>query len=359
MSNEKYSRLHFFKKHKKFYFAILVIIIILIIVFRPTGPKPVEVEKVKRGDITESITATGTIASKTSVNLNFVASGKLVYLGVKKGDLVEANKTIAILDQRTLQKDLESALRDYSLQRNTFDQTQSNNLNRTPNQALNDSMKRILQDNQYNLEKAVISVELQQLAKENSVLITPIEGIVTRADVTTAGVNVSATTTFTIADPNNLVFKIDIDEADIAKVRVGANITLTLDSYPDQKIPLQITAIDFSSHTSDTGGNVYTVETLMPINTDTKYRIGMTGEAEIIVDQKKDTLIISLASVADNNFVYVRKGDSYIKRKVKTGIQSDTEIEVISGLTDGEEVALQPDEIATLLKNNKKRFFFF
>ncbi len=359
MPNEKHGKFHFLKKHKKVYFTVLILLIIAIFIFRPAQPKPIEVQKVKKGEITESLSATGTIASKTSVNLNFLSSGKLVYLGAKKGDSVKAYQTIAVLDQRTLQKNLESALRNYSLQRNDFDQTQNNNSNRTPNQALNDAMKRILQDNQYDLEKAVLSVELEQLAKENSVLTSPIAGIVTRADIQSAGLNITAATTFTVADPDNLIIKIDIDEADIGKIIIGEKINLVLDAYPDQALPLQITAIDFSSHTSDSGGNVYTIEAEMPKNTDAKYRIGMAGDAEIIIAQKKGALIISLASLDDNNNVYIKKDNIYTKTKVTIGIKSDTEAEVINGLKEGEEIALQPDEVITLLKNNKKSFFFF
>jgi len=357
--NEKHGKFNIFKKHKKIYFTIFVLLIILVIIFRPTQSKQIEVQKVKKGEITESISASGTITSQTSVDLNFLTSGKLVYLGAKKGDYVKEYQTIAVLDQRTLQKNLETALRDYSLQRNTFDNTQNDNANRTPNQALNDAMKRILQDNQYDLEKTILSVELQQLTKENSILTSPIAGIVTKADISTTGMNISALTTFTIADPNNLIFKIDVDEADIRKIHIGKKIALILDSYPDETVSLQITTIDFSSHTSSSGGNVYTVEAMMPENIDTKYRIGMTGDADIIVDQKKDALIISIASVDDSDNIYVKKADTYIRTKIKTGIKSDTEIEVTSGLKEGNEVALQPDEVITLLKNNKKNFFFF
>lgn len=359
MPDGKRSKLNLLKKHKKIYFTILILFIISIIILKPSKPDPVETQIVKKGEITESLSARGTVVSKTSVNLNFLSSGKLVFLGAKKGDHVDALQTIAVLDQRTLQKNLETSLRDYSLKRNTFDQTQNDNANRTPGQALNDAMKRILQDNQYNLEKAILSVELQQLAKENSVLASPIAGIITRADVQTAGLNITAATTFTVTDPDNLVFKIDVDEADIGKIGIGKKITLVLDSYPDESLPLQISTIDFSSHTSDSGGNVYTVETAMPENINTKYRIGMTGDVEIIIDQKKDALFISLSSLDDNNNVYIKTGDTYTKRKVTSGIKSDTEIEITDGLKEGEEVALQPDEIITLLKNKNKRFFFF
>jgi RND family efflux transporter MFP subunit len=359
MPNEKSSRFHFLKKHKKIYFTIIILLIIGILIFKPSPPKPIEVQKVKKSEITESISSTGTITPKTSVDLNFLTSGKLIYLGAKKGDYVKAYQTIAVLDQRSLQKNLETSLRDYSLQRNTFENTQNDNANRTPNQALSDAMKRILQDNQYDLEKAVLSVELQQLTKENYILSSPIAGIITKADVSTTGANISAATTFTVADPGNLVFKIDVDEADIGQIRIGKKVTLILDSYPDETIPLQISNIDFSSHTSSSGGNVYTVEAIMPENIDTKYRIGMTGDADIVVNQKKDVLIISIASLDDNNNAYVKKGDNFIKTKVTTGIKSDTEIEITSGLKEGEEVAIQTDEVITLLNNKKKTFSFF
>src|SRR4030067_1300152 len=103
---------------------------------------------------------------------------------------------MGVLDQKTDLKNLKAELIDYSKKRNEFEQTQEDNQNRTPTQALNDEMKRILQNNQYDLDKAINSVELFDLAKQNLVVTTPISGIVTRADVKSAGVNVSATTTF-------------------------------------------------------------------------------------------------------------------------------------------------------------------
>ena len=74
-------------------------------------------------------------------------------------------------------------------------------------------MKRILQNNQYDLDKAINSVELFDLAKQNLVVTTPISGIVTRADVKSAGGNVSAQITITKVDPQNLVFECDVDVA--------------------------------------------------------------------------------------------------------------------------------------------------
>lgn len=350
---------HLFKRPKKKFILILLPLIILGVIFWPKPPKSIETQKVISGDIVESLSATGTIDSVSSVNLNFLAGGKLVYLGAKRGDIVEAGQVIASLDQRTTQKNLETALRNYALQRNAFEQTQDDHNDHTPQNAINDEMKRILENNQYDLDKATLSVELQQLAREQSVLTTPIGGVVTRSDVSTAGLNVGPTTTFSIADPMHLVFKIDVDEADIGKVRDGQSVEVSFDAYPDHPVDLNISYIDFSSHTSGNGATVYTVEAAMPDNDESKYRIGMHGDAEIFLARKSDVTTVSLASITDDSSVYIKTGNYYTKKKVITGIQSDIEVEVISGLKEGDEVALQPDEAAELVKPEKKKFLFF
>lgn len=351
MPNEKKGRLHFPKEHKKVYFIILIIIVGLAIYFWPRPPKSIETQKVKRQDIVESLSATGSVDSQTSVDLKFPISGKLIYLGIKKGDMVKAGQIIAVLDQRTVQKNLEDDLRDYSKQRNSFDQTQTNNQNRSPEQSLNDDMKRILQNNQYNLEKAVLSVELQDLAKQQTVLISPIDGIVTNSGVSSTGINILTTTSFTITDPAHLIFKIDIDEADIGKVKIGQKVKLTLDAYQDKDIYLSVKTIDFASHTNTTGGNVYTVEVSLPENNNSIYRVGMNGDAEIITNERKNVLSIPLSSSVEDKYVFVLSNNVFKKRSVNIGLRNDTDAEIISGLAQDEIVAMDPAKAQNLIKN--------
>lgn len=339
--------------HKKRTALFAVIIGVLIFVLAPKNPPVVKTVQVKQDSITESITASGSIDSETSVNLNFLAGGKLVYVGAKRGDEVTAGQTIASLDQRTLKKNFEQALRDAHKQRNAFDEVQEDNQNRKPYQALNDSMRRVLENNQYDLDEAIASLELQQITTEQSYLTSPIDGILIRADAPVPGVNVAATTTYTVADPQNLIFEIEIDEADIGKITLGMPVTVTIDAFPNDTVPLEITNIDFASHTTDTGGNVYTVEAKLPPNTNLQYRIGMSGDAEVIIAKKTGVLTIPLSSLIDNNNVYVKTAKGFEKRRIETGLQSDIYIEVTKGLKKGEEVAEQPEEAEKTLGNKK------
>lgn len=336
--------------HKKRSALILVILVIVGFFLVPKPAAKIATVTVKKTKIVQSVTASGTVDSATTVDLTFLSGGKLSYVGAKKGDTVSVGKTIAALDQRSMQKTLSQTLIDYSKQRNTFEQLSDLNLDHTPQNALNDSMKRILENNQYDLNKAVNSVELQQLVIEQSVISSPIAGIVTRADAEIAGLNIAPTTTWSIADPDNLVINIDVDEADIGKIKIGQEINSTFDAYPNQTIPLRVSFVDFASHKSDTGGTVYTVKANLPKNNDKAYRIGMAGDVEIIINQKNDVLTIPLSSLIDDSHVYVKSGKTFSKRKITTALQSDTDTEVTSGLKEGEEIALSPDDVTKTLK---------
>src|SRR4029079_18993624 len=95
------------KTHKRLSIILLAILIILGVIFWPKPPAPLEIQAVKKSDITETLSSTGTIISQNSVDLTFSSPGKLVYLGAKKGDAVKEGQVIARLDSRTVQKNLE------------------------------------------------------------------------------------------------------------------------------------------------------------------------------------------------------------------------------------------------------------
>ncbi len=332
-------------KNKILLIPIIIVALILGFFLRPKNPKPVETETVTKTNLVQSISITGSVTADRFAELSFLVGGKLTYLGASQGDFVKKFQTIAALDQRTAQKNLENALIDYSKERNSFEQTKENYNNETPTTAINGSVKRILEDNQFDLDKSVKSVELVTLAREQSVLTTPIDGILTRADVNSTGVNVGVTDVWTVVDPDSLVFKMEVDEADIAKVRDGQQVELILDSYPDETINIAVDKIDFVTHTTSTGGNAYNVRANMPINSDYRYRIGMNGNAQIITRKKKNVLTISLSSIENDDEVLVKKDSKFEKRKIKTGIENDTSVEVIDGLSEGDIVAADPTNI--------------
>ena len=335
----------FAKRHKIISAVILVIILALGFLLKPKPPKPIETEKVTRENLVQSIAITGTITSEKSVDLAFQIGGKLVTLNVEKGSLVVAGQTIATLDQATALKNMKTALLNYSIQRNNFEQTNQSQQAAKPSDAVNINMRRLLENNQYNLDLTINSVELQDLARQESILTTPIEGIVTRADVKTAGVNITPATTFTVTDPSSLSFRMEVDEADISRVAIGQTVDVELDSYPGKTLHLKVSSIDFTTHTTSTGGNAFDVKAVISSNDNYMYRVGMNGNASIITNRKTNVLTVPLSSLTDANKVYIKEGNKYVKRNVTLGLQSDTETEVTSGLSEGELLVVDPNSV--------------
>jgi HlyD family secretion protein len=330
-------------EHKKISLVVLIALLILVLIVWPKGSKQVLTETAKIQDVVKIVSVTGNIDAQSMVNLTFQTPGTLAYLGVKTGDSVKAYQTIATLDQRTVQKNLQIALANYAEQRNTFDATQDNYGDASSLNATSNQMRRILENNQYDLNKAVASVELQDLARQQSVLTTPIAGIVTRADALATGINVTPATTFTVTDPNSLGFKMEIDEADIGQIKVGQSVNVSLDSFPNDILKVKVTKIDFVSHLTSSGGNAFYVEALLPQSDN--YRVGMSGNADVIIDARNNTLSIQSSDIFDNNYVYVKTANRFVKRRLELGLQSDTQAQVLSGLSVGDSVAIDPSSM--------------
>ena len=130
-------------RHKKISVTAIIVLLICIFIFWPRSAKQILTQIVSKGDIIKMVSVTGKIASDKYVDLTFPIGGTLTYLGVKKGDTVIAYQTIATLDQRTVQKNLQIALANYSEQRNSFDATKETN----QNSPLNNQIQRILENN--------------------------------------------------------------------------------------------------------------------------------------------------------------------------------------------------------------------
>ncbi len=331
------------KTHKKLLLIPLILIPILVYFLYPKNKKEIATQKVTQEDLVQSISANGTLESENSVNLSFLAGGKLVYLPHKEGDFVNKGEVIANLDQRSAQKNLQTSLATFAQQRNTFDQTKENNKDKPVSEAL----KRILENNQYDLDKASISVDLLSLAKEQSVLTTPISGILTRQDVKVPGVNVTSATIFSVTDPASIIFKMEVDEADVGKIKEGQNVKIFLDSYPDEELNMTIDQIDFATHTTSTGGDAFYVKgKLTSDNSDYKFRVGMNGSAEIITNKIPNVVVVPISSIFEENKVYVKKGKKFEKREIKVGVQNDLITQVKEGLSVGEEVATDPSLVS-------------
>lgn len=322
-------------------FAFFVFTFFILPRFRlwAAGPRGLyETAKVEKQDLAEVVSASGEVIAQNQVDLKFQTSGQLAWVGVKEGDRVEKWQAIASLDRRQLEKTLRKELNDYSNERWDFDQAHED----YEGLFITNAFRRILEKAQFDLDNTVIDVEIADLAIKLATLTTPISGIVTNAEVPIAGVNILSTTTaFTIADPSEMKFVANVDETDIWGVRIGQKATITLDSYLEKELEGTISQIAFASITTSGGGTAFPVDITLPENKDLQFKVGMNGDAEIIIAQEESILTIPVEALIEEDsqkLVKIIDGRNVKEVVVETGIESDTRIEILKGLVEGQTV---------------------
>src|SRR3990167_9074539 len=195
---------------------------------------------VSRGDIREELTVSGEVKAGKQADLKFQAGGRLSWVGVKQGDWVKKWQGIASLDQRTVQKNLEKELNDYLKTRWDFQgnrETYNVTTDDLDRYTLTPAVRRLLEKSQFDLNNAVLDVEIQTVAKEFSLIVSPFSGLVTDLKFPNPEINVTTGAVIaTIVDPDSLYFEAQVDEVDIARVRVGAPVKLVLDACPEGSI---------------------------------------------------------------------------------------------------------------------------
>ncbi len=302
----------------------------------------IETSRASRGVLVKTVTSSGKTKADTSAELKFQTSGRLSWVKVKEGDTVSAYQAIAGLDVREVQKTLDKTLRDYSNERNDFEETwRVTYLGvRNPSTALTDTAKRILEKNQWDLEKAVLDVELKHLAVEYATLVTPIAGVVAHIDTPVAGVNITpATAVFEIVDPKSLVFSANIDEGDVGNLILGQTASVALDAFPEASFSGKVTYISYVAETSAGGATVFPVK--VAFDEPQALRIGLNGDVSIEVLRQEDVLTIPIEAIREEKsekYVYKKEGDAYSKTPVTVGAQNEDSVVIRSGLSDNDTV---------------------
>lgn len=340
------------KKHKLL-ISFFIFLIILGIIYLPpkinaylVGPE-IDYKTVlpQKGSLTQTVDVSGEVKAENQATLKFQTSGKLAWVGVKKGDQVKKGQVLATLDKRELEKKLQKEIYDYLSERWDFEQTHDDyNTQGLPleKSILSDAAKRILEKSQFDLNQTVLDLEIAALANELAVLTTPIAGIVTQVDSPLAGVNITpATANFVVTDPTKMYFETDIDEADISKIQIGQKVLVVLDAFPDEEFESQVLSLDFAAVATKGGGTAFPAKISLPQNENLKFKIGLNGDAQIIVAEKNDLLYIPAEAIIEKDgqtFVEIIDQKKLKEIPVETGLATDTQTEILSGLDPSQKV---------------------
>ena len=315
---------------------VAMVAVVLIIFFATRGGA--DKDKIKTVQVTEKtletqVAASGKIQSENQASLRFQTTGKLAWIGVKEGNYVYAGQAIASLDTQDLQKRLQRDLNSYFKTRLDFEDVKDSQKDKV----ITDTLKRIAQRSQADLDNSVIQVELEDLAIKFSKLLSPINGYIVDKEDFFAGENVFPTDTIvTVADFGKMQFVAEVDETDIGKIRQDQKVKINIDALPDKIIEASIILIGPKAITTSTGATAFEVKINLKGVED--LRLGMNGEAKIVIESISNALVAPLDAIVQDRYVWVKKDDTYQKREIEKGLEGDLEIQIVSGLEKDETV---------------------
>ncbi len=166
---------------------------------------------------------------------------------------------------------------------------------------------------------------------------SPLDGVVTDVTVTTAGDTVSLTDGVTVVAPETIYFATTVNENDLGKVYVGQSANITVDAYPDEHFSGVISRMGYATEIGDTGATVLPIYINLPPAAAEKMKLGLNGDASLVLGEAKGVLVLPQEAVVDGK-VTLQNGQ---EKTVKTGIESDLDIQIIEGLNEGDVVLVK------------------
>lgn len=364
--------------------AVIVLILTSLLFWITTREDDVTymTEKVRTGNISQVVEATGEVAAVNLVSVGAQVSGQIKKLYVVLGQEVKQGEMIAEIDSQTQENTLNT---DKAKLDNYKAQLEARKIILAISRKQYDRERILIKTNstsQQNLENARDAYatakanvnEMESLIRQTQIAINtdetnlgytkiraPLNGTIVSVPVEegqTVNANQTTPTIVQIANLNDMEIDIEISEGDITKVKPGMKIDYTILSEPNTVFHARLDSIDpglttltdgsydksSSSTSSSSSSNeaVYYYGRAYVDNPEGKLRIGMLTQNTIHVSSAENVLIvpsITISSQQGKHFVRVLTDKKKVeKREVETGISDGVFTEIKSGLNDGEQV---------------------
>ena len=322
----------------------------------------------EKGDISLTVTATGTIEAITTVEVGTQVSGVIEKLYADFNSVVKKGQLLATLDETMLQASLDQskatlmdAEADLNFQKTAYHRSKALFDKNLVAQGDFDQVE-------YNYKRALASVanakaalQRNQVNLDYASIYSPIDGVVLNRAVDegqTVAASFNTPTLFTIAnDLTRMQVQADVDEADIGQVRPGQRVEFTVDAFTGETFDGTVTEIRLQPVISS---NVvtYTVIVNAP-NPEKKLMPGMTASITVFISEVSSVVAVPVKALrfeppvdydsakeltmekpGKGPHVWVHDGKQLHPRTVETGLSDGIHIEIKSGLKTGEKVVL-------------------
>ena len=382
-----FSLLGFNKKGRCAAIAVLGLAGAFLVARLVSAPAPIDylTEKAARVDLETSVLATGALQAVRQVDVGTRVTGQLKSLKVTLGDHVHAGDLLAIIDPVLPENDLRS--QQANLARLQADQRAAvarqkkskQELDRQKGMVKGDATsRRDLEAAEQQLiadEELIASLDAQiaqariliETAAANlgyTKITAPIDGDVV-AILTREGQTVVASQVVPVilklADLAAMTIKTQISEGDVTRVRVGQSVSFSIMSEPDRSFSGALRAVEpapqsysepasaASTSSSSTSGPTSAVfyNALFDVaNPDRLLRIGMTAQVSIRLGDARNVLAIPVDAlrekIADGRYLVrvLGRSGATATRRIRTGVNNHIQVEVLDGLSEGEEVVV-------------------
>jgi HlyD family secretion protein len=175
--------------------------------------------------------------------------------------------------------------------------------------------------------------------------------------------NYQGTVLMTIADMSMMIAVVTIDETDVPTVSVGQQVEVIADAMPDSVYSGKVTKVGLMPITSQlTTEKVTDFEVEIELDEFSPLlRPGMNVKTEIITNEKSDVLIVPIQASGKRKIkektaetVFKVEGNKAVLQEIVTGVSSDTDIEIISGLEQGDTVIIGPYRVLSKLNDGQQ-----
>jgi macrolide-specific efflux system membrane fusion protein len=331
---------------------------------------------VTRGNVEETVLATGTIEASSLVSVGAEVSGRIKTLNVALGDDVKAGHVIAEIDslnQENAVKAAEASLANVEAQK-SIQQASLKQARVALERAEKLNPQKLISDADYQaaqlgvqtaegqlqaidaqIQQAEIDVDTAKLNLDRTRIVAPSDGTIVAVAVEvgqSVNANNASPTIVKIANLDRMVVKAEISEADVPRVEPGQKVYFTILGDPDTRIDATLRAVepapdsisdDTASSSSSSGTAVYYNGLFDVENPDHRLRISMTAQVTIVLRSADDVLTVPASVLTqktrDGSYavrVWNQQSDTAEPRKVTVGLNNKITAEVTGGLEEGD-----------------------
>ena len=221
-----------------------------------------------------------------------------------------------------------------------------------------DDLTESIQSASESLRSAEISMQNLQDAMNNYTITAPISGTIIEKDAKVGDAVKAGDTLCIVYDLSYLEMSINVDELQISSISVGQKVQITADAVPDKTYVGTVTRVSMKGK-SDGGTTTYPVS--IRIDDTDGLRPGMNANAEIVVAEAKNALVVPNAAVVRGSYVLVTKDspsaasadtameapEGFVYVPVKTGVSDDDYTQIVSGIQEGDTIGYDPSSVSS------------